>query len=529
MPSSTTTTPTAAPYFEDDPLLGPPGGKPADQLTLHDVLGLVAANGFLEEVDRTAFRLSSLSLTDALLGDCAANKTHGAKRRTRLMAACKVGSAQRVQWWLDRGADPNAADSDGLTPLMWAAWYGHDGCVEALLNHGSGATTAAAGAARAPRASTKVGARVGAVDAKGGTALMKAAVSGSAACVRLLIAAGADHDATYSDGCTALHSASMQGKLHAVRALLAAGASVNARDGKGSTALSKAALKDHVDVVRALLDAGADKELLCNEGVSPLQYACWYGAIASVKELCARGADVESVDKKGGRAIMKASVAGSIPCLHELIKVRKAAVDARYSDGCTALSSAAWNGKVESVRFLLECGANVNARDSTDASPLHKAAEKGHAEIVRELLAAGADRNSLARGTTGRPAMATPLALAVRGGQPRTVAALVEEPPPRASVLAAAGLEGAAAASAGMGAVLVRGGRVAEAIVAALQSEFPAATPEVLAEVRRRLGVDPMGGGGGLLGAGLSREDGPVFTIAFGRDGGVTIQPLVRR
>ena len=60
--------------------------------------------------------------------------------------------------------------------------------------------------------------------------------------------------------------------------------------------------------------------------------------------------------------------------------------------GWTELHSAAQAGDVDTVRSLLERGADPNARESGDNTyPLHWAAANRHLEIVRALLDAGGD------------------------------------------------------------------------------------------------------------------------------------------
>lgn len=58
----------------------------------------------------------------------------------------------------------------------------------------------------------------------------------------------------------------------------------------------------------------------------------------------------------------------------------------------SALHQAAWLGKTEVVRLLLDRGAEVNVRDRGDhAYPIHFAAEMGFMEIVKMLVEAGAE------------------------------------------------------------------------------------------------------------------------------------------
>jgi uncharacterized protein len=65
-------------------------------------------------------------------------------------------------------------------------------------------------------------------------------------------------------------------------------------------------------------------------------------------------------------------------------------------DGYTALHLAAFFGKAESARILLEAGAapNVYSQNALHVQPLHSAAAGRHHEACRVLLAAGADVNA---------------------------------------------------------------------------------------------------------------------------------------
>jgi len=52
---------------------------------------------------------------------------------------------------------------------------------------------------------------------------------------------------------------------------------------------------------------------------------------------------------------------------------------------------AALNGRIGTVRLLIERGADIGVIDSSDTSPLFVAALRGHADVVADLLDAGAD------------------------------------------------------------------------------------------------------------------------------------------
>lgn len=54
--------------------------------------------------------------------------------------------------------------------------------------------------------------------------------------------------------------------------------------------------------------------------------------------------------------------------------------------GQTALMLAVSHGRLEMVRALLECGADVNVQDDEGSTALMCASEHGRAEIVKLLL-----------------------------------------------------------------------------------------------------------------------------------------------
>lgn len=71
-------------------------------------------------------------------------------------------------------------------------------------------------------------------------------------------------------------------------------------------------------------------------------------------------------------------------------------VDAFAGDGFTALHLAAFFGKAEAARTLLDAGASVHTygRNTFANQPLHAAAAGRHADVCRLLLAAGSDVNA---------------------------------------------------------------------------------------------------------------------------------------
>lgn len=113
-----------------------------------------------------------------------------------------------------------------------------------------------------------------------------------------------------------------------------------------------------------------------------------------VYALIKKGADVNARKSDGSTALMCAVTAGSVDIVQVLLD-RGADVNARKSDGTTALMNAAVTGQLKISRLLLDGGANVNVqKNDCGATALEIAASGGHVDMVRLLIEKGANINS---------------------------------------------------------------------------------------------------------------------------------------
>lgn len=97
--------------------------------------------------------------------------------------------------------------------------------------------------------------------------------------------------------------------------------------------------------------------------------------------------------------IFEAATLGYADRLRALLHDHPSLAAALSPDGFSALHYAAFFGKAESARILLDAGAEVNlvSRNAMSVEPLHSAAAGRHHEVCRLLVAAGADINAVQR------------------------------------------------------------------------------------------------------------------------------------
>ena len=151
-----------------------------------------------------------------------------------LLTACILRAVDMIPRLLEAGADLEATNRLGATPLVYVCRLGagYANTVTATPAHTDGSTEERAITAQEVRASylevlrllIAQGARLDARDPGGFAALHHAAESGNADFARALLEAGADASAADIDGFTPLHVAALKGDAAMARLLLAHGA-----------------------------------------------------------------------------------------------------------------------------------------------------------------------------------------------------------------------------------------------------------------------------------------------------------------
>jgi hypothetical protein len=173
-----------------------------------------------------------------------------------LPAAAREGNPEAVRLFIAEGAELNAQDENGLTPLHLAA---RD--------------------RREPPLKT-----------------------GEKSIVQLLLAAGADVDARDKNGATPLHHAAFLGHMRAAKHLLAGGAGVNVRDVRGETPLHEAVKSECPELIERLIAKGADINAVDRDGWTPLHIAAFHQYQQGFDLLAAHGANPEKKTQEGKTA-----------------------------------------------------------------------------------------------------------------------------------------------------------------------------------------------------------------------------------
>ena len=253
---------------------------------------------------------------------------------TALHHAAGYGPIGNLQLLINKGADVNAKNRRGSTPLHWAI---HDEAKVRLL--------------------LSKGANVNAKQVQGRTPLYLAAMLGnSVPTMRLLLSRGADPNLASANGQTPLMLAAARGNVEGMQLLIESGADVNSKDGAGETALMAACTSGNVRAVQLLIEQGADVKVRSKRNETALGFAATAGVQASVEMLLAKGADVNVRNFRGYSPLMFAASSDAMPA--------------------------------GIIRLLLDKGADAGFTGDYDEPASALAAKRGHTEAAR-LLGAG--------------------------------------------------------------------------------------------------------------------------------------------
>ena len=194
---------------------------------------------------------------------------------------------------------------------------------------------------------------------------------------------------------TGLLAAASRGDSAQIKAMLAKGEKLNVRDALGRAPLHVAAYGGHHEAMRVLVAAGANPNALENDRYDIVTIAAVANDGPTLKVALAIGASAKNITSRwDGTALIAAAHLGHAEVVRTLIRAG-APLDHINNLGWTALIESIVLGDggprhTDTLRALVEAGANVNLADRNEQTPLSIARSRGYKEMVLILQRAGA-------------------------------------------------------------------------------------------------------------------------------------------
>ncbi|KAI1098464.1 ankyrin repeat-containing domain protein [Jackrogersella minutella] len=285
--------------------------------------------------------------------------------REALISAVDTGNHKLIEQLLDRGVSPNRG-SDGH-----------------ILNHAISRHDA-----EAVRILLLFGVDPNAPDSQNVTPLYFSVEESFRESVIMLMKYGADPNLQAGSGSeTPFAMSILEDKFDLARILLTYGGDVNHIMANGDTALLAAIIKKRTKrIIDMLLEYGSDANVKNREGHTPLFEAVQSTRLEIVTSLLDHGANP---NLPGPKHMYELWPAAGLPRILELLLARGA--DPKKSPGVMELATSI-NNK-DSVRVLLKAGVDPNAKKDGIYTPLCSSIRDNRADIFELLLANGADPN----------------------------------------------------------------------------------------------------------------------------------------
>lgn len=271
---------------------------------------------------------------------------------------------------IDKGADINARGGTAWTALHIAAVKSLD-VLRLLLSQDN--------------------INIDAVDGTGVTALVRAVVEPSLECAVLLLQKGANPDVGRINSRSALHIACKRsGMDELVKAIAKKTSQIDSQDEDGMTALHFAVGCNNEDYAITLMESGASLDIQDKSGRTAMHQAAFEGSPELLMRMLESNPDVTI---KGNDDETVLHIICQRPDLCEVAEtiIQRSGVDinAKARRGSTCLILAAMNNCFDTVRMLVNHGADVEAADEDADTALNVAICKGNKEIANFLIEHG--------------------------------------------------------------------------------------------------------------------------------------------
>ena len=268
----------------------------------------------------------------------------------------------------------DARDSNGQTPLHYVATGGSADFINYLIDKG---------------------AKLELQDAHHKTPLHLAAMNDRKDAVAVLLKRGAALETRDDYLRTALILCARERGLAATgRLLIEAGADVNAVDKFGSTALELAAWRGKREFIDLLLEKGARVPDSGEQWRGMLSQAASQGLTTLFRRLTNKAQDLKATDASSKSLLYDAAAGGSVEIVALLLdKGFDAARRDRF--GWTPLHYAARDGRTDAARILIERGSPIDARTIMGQTAYNIAMERKMETVTGLLAGKGADKSDI--------------------------------------------------------------------------------------------------------------------------------------
>jgi len=284
---------------------------------------------------------------------------------TPLMEATYVGDIDIVLFLIEKGANVNYRNRNGITPLMNGLYNDNIAIVQILVENG---------------------ADVGAVDNYGYNPLSSTIDNGYSTMVEVLLRGKGVNLEAISNTIYKCDDA------HIMSLLISHGLKVDAD--RGGEQLLRACMRDDYDMVRLLVDNGADMNIRDDDGMTPLMVCLNRGNTDMSAYLISKGANLDVKDEYGNTALMRAIKDNSLYLVRMMIE-KGANTRIRDDNGNNTLMVHMGNpsSSLYILTLLLNTGMSPDTQNVDGMTPLMRAASRRDPLFLVELLKHGANPN----------------------------------------------------------------------------------------------------------------------------------------
>lgn len=332
------------------------------------------------------------------------------KNQNLIHVAAQNSQTEIVAFLVESGCKIDAADSDGLTPLLISVENDDSQMIQSLLENGAaieklnanGQTPLFYAVEKFTQGSLQAlvdfNANKEALDKKNRTPFLFAYELDNEQAAEYLISKGASFPKTQ------LLTALKDGKSFYLPLLLKAGADISVVDSAGQNVFHIAAKNSDFNSIELFAEKENASSVINQKdysGSTPLHLACGAGTgfVNGVKELITGGASVSELNKAGDTAlhiaVLNNSDDGSKQIALVLYNADNSLLNIQGSASKTPLIIALEHSKSQTASLLLEKKADVLAADSSGSTALHYACANGLDSIAKTIVGRKAPINAV--------------------------------------------------------------------------------------------------------------------------------------